>query len=147
MSVIATLALAFQVSVTIGTDQAGVRVGDGGDSTRRPVKRLEVTDEMRRTAFRDPGARELLLRARKARLEQDSMLLSYDAKSYQRISVGMSLRETSRARLAFRSENVSRIRWQRDVGAYVEVLGPCRMALKCSTCKPKRLGKPGKPEP
>lgn len=123
MSVIATLALAFQVSVTIGTDQAGVRVGDGGDSTRRPVKRLEVTDEMRRTAFRDPGARELLLRARKARLEQDSMLLSYDAKSYQRISVGMSLRETSRARLAFRSENVSRIRWQRDVGAYVEVLG------------------------
>ncbi|MDH5235643.1 MAG: hypothetical protein OEW77_11855, partial [Gemmatimonadota bacterium] len=122
MSLIATLALALQVSVTVGTER-GVRIDDESDSTRRPVKRLEVTDEMRRTAFKDPAARELLLRARKSRLEQDSLLLSYDAKSYQRISVGMSLRETSRSRLAFRSENVSRVRWQKDVGAYVEVLG------------------------
>ena len=123
MSVFAALALALQVSVTVGSDRAGVRVGSEDDSTRRPVKRLEVTDEMRRTAFKDPAARDLLLRARASRLEHDSLLVSYDAKSYQRISVGMSLRETARSRLAFRTENASRVRWHKDVGARVEVLG------------------------
>lgn len=123
MSVIGSLALALQVSVSVGTGGAAVRVGDEGDTTRRPVKRLEVTDEMRRTAFKDPAARELLLRARASRLEADSLLASYDAKTYQRISVGMSLRETSRSRLAFRAENATRVRWHKDVGARVEVLG------------------------
>lgn len=124
MSLIGSLALALQVSVSVGGGQAGVRVGSGNDSTgRRPVQRLEVTDEMRRTAFKDPAARDLLLRARASRLEHDSLLLSYDAKSYQRISIGMSLRETTRSRLAFRTEAASRVRWQKDVGAHVEILG------------------------
>lgn len=124
MSLIGSLALALQVSVSIGASGASARVGGEGDTTgRRPVKRLEVTDEMRRTAFSDPAARELLLRARASRLMHDSLLLSYDAKSYQRISVGMSLRETTRSRLAFRSEAASRVRWNKDVGAHVELLG------------------------
>ncbi|MBX3174028.1 MAG: hypothetical protein KF709_06415 [Gemmatimonadaceae bacterium] len=116
-----SLALAFQVSVQVRTDsgQAG-----GSISVRPPIReRIEVTDEHRRTAFRDAGAREILLRARAARLEQDSSLLSYDVKSYQRISAGMSLRETARDRLIFRSENASHVRWQRGIGARVEVLG------------------------
>jgi len=124
MSLIGSLALALQVTVTVGPGQAGVRVDAERDSTgRRPVKRLEVTDEMRRTAFRDPAARELLLRARVTRMEHDSLLLSYVAKGYQRISVGLSLRETVRSRLAFRDENAALVRWHRDAGVHVQVLG------------------------
>lgn len=120
---ISALALAFQVSVSIGTDNAGIRTGQGDTTRRREVRRVPVTDEHRRTAFKDAAARDLLLRARVARLQQDSALLSYDAKSYQRISVGMKLRETARDRLFFRTENASRVRWHRNTGARVEVLG------------------------
>lgn len=121
-----SLALALQVSVQVRTDSGEI---SGGVSVRAPLReRIEVTDEHRRTAFRDAGARELLLKARGARLQQDSSLLSYDVKSYQRISAGMSIRETARDRLIFRSENASRVRWQRGVGARVDVLG-ARMAV------------------
>ncbi len=119
---VSALVLALQVSVTVGTERSGVRVGDQ-DSTRREVRRIPVTEEHRRTAFKDAGARDLLLRARVARLTQDSLLISYDAKSYQRISLGMSLRETARERLFFRTESASRVRWHRGSGAQVEVLG------------------------
>jgi hypothetical protein len=56
-------------------------------------------------------------------LRQDSALLSYDVKSYQRVSVGMSLRETARERLAFRTESAAHVRWNRATGARVEMLG------------------------
>lgn len=119
------LLLALQVSVGVQRDSGGVQAGI---SVRPPIReRLAVTDEHRRTAFRDAGARELLLKARAARLEQDSSLMSYDVKSYNRISAGMSLRESARDRLIFRSENASHVRWQRGIGARVEVLG-ARMA-------------------
>ena len=119
MVVFGSLLLALQVSVTSDVNRSG-----GSVSVKMPVtKRVEVTEEMRRTAFKDPAARELLLRAREARLTQDSALLSYDVKSYQRVSVGMSLRASARERLAFRNESASRVRWHRDVGARVEVLG------------------------
>lgn len=120
------LALAVQVSVQVSTDSGRA---SAGISVRPPIReRIAVTEEHRRTAFRDAGARELLLKARAARLQQDSSLQSYDAKSYQRISAGMSIRETARDRLIFRGENASRVRWERGVGARVEVLG-ARMAV------------------
>lgn len=116
------LALLLQTSVSVGTEGVGVTRGD--EPIRRDsVRRIAVTDEHRRTAFRDAGARDLLLRARAARMTQDSALISYDAKGYQRISAGMSLRATARSRLAFRTENAARVRWQRGVGAHVEMLG------------------------
>lgn len=115
------LLLALQVTVQVDRDSTGVT---GGIAVRPPIReRLAVTDEHRRTAFRDAGARRLLLQARAARLQQDSSLVSYDVRSYQRISAGMSIRETARARLAFRSESAARVRWQRGVGAHIEVLG------------------------
>jgi hypothetical protein len=49
---------------------------------RRPARRDSVTPELERTAFLDPGARDLLYRAREARIKQDSGLQSYDAKTY-----------------------------------------------------------------
>ena len=119
---LSSLAVALQISVSVGSDSAGVRIGMDGDSARAP-RRIEVTAAHLRTAFKDDQARVLLLRARAARLTQDSALMSYDAKSYQRISVGMNIRESARSRLAFRTENASRVRWHRNTGAQVEVLG------------------------
>lgn len=117
-----SLALAFQVTVIAGSDSAGIRIGVDRDSPR-PPRRIEVTEQHLQTAFKDPLARELLLRARAARLTQDSALMSYEAKTYQRFSVGMNVREAARARLAFRTENATRVRWHRNTGAQVEVLG------------------------
>lgn len=121
MSFALSLALALQVTAGANTSGQGVNVQVGVKVPK--TRQVVVTDEMRRTAFRDTAARNLLLRARAARETQDSSLLSYDVKSYQRISMGMSLRENARDRLAFRTENASHVRWQRGVGARVEILG------------------------
>jgi hypothetical protein len=121
------LGLALALQVTVQADVDSGRVSGGVSIGVRSPRRIEVTEEHRRTAFHDPAARELLLMARAARLEQDSTLLSYDVKSYQRFSAGMSIRETARSRLAFRQESASRVRWQRGIGAHVELMG-ARMA-------------------
>jgi hypothetical protein len=100
-----------------------------GDSTirkqrdRKPPKRVAVTPEMLRTAYRSATARDILLLAREARLRQDSALVAYDATTYQRVSAGLALRKLARDRLAFRSEGSTRVRWRRGVGAYVDVTG------------------------
>lgn len=118
---VAGLLLALQVSVQVNVDSGQA---SAGVSMRAPVRqRIPVTDEHRRTAFRDAAARELILKAREARLRQDSSLISYEVKSYQRISAGMSLRETARERLMFRTENAALVRWQRGIGARIELLG------------------------
>src|SRR5215510_13888494 len=99
--VVLLLAAAFplmqSVSVTVGktTDSTKARINAQSDSARRarerreeergPPRRIPLTPELERSAFRDPQARELLLKARAARLEQDSALLSYDATAYQRL--------------------------------------------------------------
>ncbi len=102
----------------------GIQVGGGPDDEDRPApKRIAVTDDMRRTAFRDTTARNLLLRARQARLTQDSLLISYDARTYQRFSVGMGLRAFGRERVIMRHEDVSHVRWHRGRGAWVDVQG------------------------
>ena len=90
---------------------------------RRPARRDSVTPELDRTAFLDPQARELLYRAREARVQQDSGLQSYDAKTYQRISIGLGFRAIGRNRLMFRTEVASRVRWSRTGGAVVDITG------------------------
>jgi hypothetical protein len=84
---------------------------------------MEVTAEHLATAFKDPAAREILLLARRARSTQDSALQSYDATTYQRVSAGMGFTKFGRDRLAFRTEQATRVRWRRGVGAYVDVTG------------------------
>jgi hypothetical protein len=75
------------------------------------------------SAFKDPGARDLLLRAREARLTQDSSLTGYDASAYERMSVGMGFKHIGRDRLLMRSEQASHVIWQRGKGAIVDVKG------------------------
>lgn len=103
-----------EVSVTLGT---GVR------TNRSEPRRVPVTEEHLRTAFTSPAARTLLLRARSARLSQDSALMSYDATAHLRISAGMGFAKIGRDRLIFRHENVTDVRWHRDVGAWIDVKG------------------------
>lgn len=89
----------------------------------REPRRVAVTPEMLATAFKDPAAKSLLLRARASRLVQDSMLASYDATTYQRLSVGLGFKVLSRERLAMRHEEASRVQWERGKGALVELKG------------------------
>ncbi len=130
--VVLALALAFdqQVQVRIGskadsTDKAPRVLADTIDRDRdRPRRqRIPVTPELEASAYRDARARELLAKARVARMRQDSALLSYDATAYQRLSAGLGFRAIGRDRLLFRTENASRVRWSRTNGAWVDLKG------------------------
>ncbi len=112
------------------TTSTGVTAASGRrDSTeRRSYRRVPVTDAHRRTAFKSPAARSLLERARVSRMAQDSALLSYDATAYLRISAGLGFSKIGRDRLVFRHENVTRVKWHRDIGAWIDVKG-ARTAL------------------
>jgi hemolysin secretion/activation protein ShlB/FhaC/HecB len=101
------------------------------DTGRRAPRRAPVTDALRASAFKDVRAKDLLERARVARLQQDSLLLSYDATAYQRISVGLGVKAFSRSRLLFRHEEATHVQWQRGRGAWVELKGR-RTALPMS---------------
>ena len=92
--------------------------------TRRgPARRQPVTPELDQSAFADATARSLLGRARAARLAQDSALRAYDARTYQRMSVGLGVRRFGRERLLFRGENAARVRWSRQQGIWIEPVG------------------------
>ena len=97
-------------------------VGNGG--TRKGAPRHQpVTDVHRATAFRDPGARNMLFGARAARLRQDSALTGYDARALQRFSFGITFSEKAPTRNIVGYENASRVRWQRERGVVVDVQG------------------------
>lgn len=131
------VAIAFQVQiVATGSDSAAkerARVeraqveaqAEAGVPPRRPrtFHRIPLTDALRASAFKDPGARTLLLRARAARLTQDSALASYDATTYQRVSAGLGFKAFGRDRLAMRAEESSHVQWERGRGALVDVTG------------------------
>ena len=132
MSLLATLLLALQAGAAPLPAQAApardtvpraTTPADSARRRRRPTRRIAVTPALERSAFASPAARDLLLRARAARLAQDSALQSYDAKARQRISVGMAVSRVGRERLLMRTENASRVRWSRDVGLWVELTG------------------------
>jgi hypothetical protein len=138
MLAVVTIALALQVTVKVAPqsredslrqrrrDSISVVVDEAirtAPRDRRPPRRDSITPELERTAFLDAGARELLYKAREARLRQDSSLQSYDAKTYQRISVGMGFRVIGRERLLARTEVASRVRWSRASGALVDITG------------------------
>lgn len=118
-SLLLALNLAPQISIRVGSS----RDSDSTGAERREVNRVRLTPALLATAFADEGARTLLERARVTRLQHDSTLTSYDARTYQRLSVAMGLGVLARERLAFRTENAARVRWRRDIGAVVDVRG------------------------
>jgi hypothetical protein len=136
--VLLPIAIAFQVQVgiSVGGDSAekarerirraeSEATSEAGAPPRRPqtFHRIPLTDALRASAFKDAAAKSLLLRARVARLKQDSALLSYDATTYQRVSVGLGFKAFGRDRLAMRAEEASRVQWEKGHGALVDVKG------------------------
>ncbi|HMI58523.1 MAG TPA: hypothetical protein VK511_10770, partial [Gemmatimonadaceae bacterium] len=64
-----------------------------------------------------------MLRARQARLAQDSTLTAYDAMAHERLTVGLGIGSAGREKLFLRNETASHVRWQRGQGAVVDVVG------------------------
>ena len=96
---------------------------DSAHAERRRAKKISVTPALLASAFKDARAATLLTKARDARLNQDSALTSYDATSYERMSVGMGFKRIGRDRLFMRSERAARVVWSRGSPVYAEVLG------------------------
>jgi len=94
----------------------------------REARHIPLTPQLLATAFKDPNARILLDRARAARFTQDSALQSYDATTYERISVNSKITSLGRDRLMFRTERATHVKWERGNGAVVDVTG-ARSAL------------------
>lgn len=86
------------------------------------VRRLRA-DSASASAFSDPEAKRILLRAREARVRQDSALRAYKATATQRISMGMGAKRLGLEKLLFRGDNVAEISWRRDVGVRVRPVG------------------------
>lgn len=103
----------------------------GSDVLRARKARTPLTPALLANAYRDATAREVVARARSARLAQDSSLIAYDARALQRISAGLGLRVAGRERLMFRTESATRIRWHRETGAWIDVEG-ARTAIPMS---------------
>ena len=96
------------------------------DSTqirRRLAKKVPMTPMLLASAFRDPGARNLLSAARIARFDQDTALRGYDATAYERLSVGMGFKRIGRDRLLMRNESAARVIWSRGSPAFIQLLG------------------------
>jgi hypothetical protein len=126
----AALALNFQVQIQVGPSRrAAPTVRDSVvDSTatksrRKRGVRRPVTAEVLASAFKDATARTTLMRAREARLTQDSTLVAYDAMSYARISAGMGFSKIGRDRLLFRHESAARVQWRQGVGVWMDTKG------------------------
>jgi hypothetical protein len=98
----------------------------------KAARRIPLTPELEASAYRDARARELVLGARRARLEQDSTLVSYDEVSHERLSIGLGIGSAGPEKLFMRSETAARVRWQRGRGAVVDVVG-ARSALPMTT--------------
>src|SRR2546423_4598333 len=96
---------------------------DSVQQQARIRRQIPITPAVLATAFKDAPAKDLLLRARAARLAQDSALIGYDANSYERMSGGMGFKKIGRDRLLMRGERASHVMWQRDKGAIVDVTG------------------------
>ena len=101
-----------------------VRDSTRPDTTERNEgRRLPVTAAVLATAFKNRETRDLFEMARRARLQQDSAIKSYDVMARQRMSVNLGIGSRGREHLFFRRESASRVQWQAGVGAYVEVTG------------------------
>src|SRR5947209_1217519 len=96
---------------------------DSLERQARVARQLPLTPKVLATAYKDPVARDVLQRARTARLVQDSTLTGYESNGYERLSVGMGFKRIGRDRLLLRGERASHVVWRRGRGAIVDVTG------------------------
>jgi hypothetical protein len=111
------------LAAAVAGAQEPAKTDSAKQSTTPKVRRMALTPELERSAFRDDVARSMLARARSARMSQDSALLSYDARSYLRMSMGLRISRLGPERLLFRTEHAGRVRWTRQSGVWIETTG------------------------
>src|SRR4051812_5902470 len=103
------------MSISISAVAAVALAIQAGQQPKNPPQRRAVTAELLLTAYLDDQSREIVARARRERLAQDSSLQSYEATGRQRMTVtggiGAGVKRT-----AYRSESVFHIRWRDGVG-------------------------------
>src|SRR6266496_6706259 len=86
---------------------------------RRRARRPDPHDST--SAYLDPGARDLVARARARRLLVDRSIRAYDVTVRERIAVG--LRALRRDRMVYRRELALHVSWRRDTVGEIRVLG------------------------
>ncbi len=134
---------ATQGSATSPTPPAApqaVPADSGRDSARRAHHRARVshrealeaerevplTAALMASAYDREATRTLIEQARLARAADDSAIRGYDANSLERISAWLKIGATGRERLLFRRDRAEHVRWQRGLGALVDVTGSRR---------------------
>jgi hypothetical protein len=117
------LVLAVQTQTIVRDSTKPDSAGQRGRGARPAPIRRPVTAELRASAFKDAASRDLIARARAARISMDSAITGYDARVAQRLSVKAAVGPVTLERLAFRQEQSARVQWQRGVGAHVDVTG------------------------
>src|SRR3954470_1836622 len=102
---------------------AFLAIGLSAQSTpaRDTTKHVPATPAQVASAYGDSRARELVARARRTRLQQDSALTSYDSKVRQRLSVLASIGRIGPEKLIYRHESAARVQWERGTGAHIEI--------------------------
>src|SRR4051794_17274152 len=106
MIIVAALALITQVT---SPRQSIVRDSTRPDSAKQGPRRRgipapirkPVTTELRASAYKDTISRDLIAKARAARVRQDSSITGYDAKVAQRLTVKAAVGPVTLERLAW----------------------------------------------
>ncbi len=89
----------------------------------RAERIIPITPALLASAYDGERVRSLIDLARTARSADDSSLRRYDATSLQQLTVRMSIGSLGRDRLLLRQQQAEHVRWQRGLGAIVEVTG------------------------
>lgn len=89
----------------------------------RASRTVALTRALLASAFDGDPTRSLIALARAARSADDSAIHRYDATSVSRLTVKLSIGSLARDRVLLRQERTERVRWQRGLGAIVEVTG------------------------
>lgn len=110
------LILAFQVEVDVT-----IRHRPDTATARPDTAAVALDSALIASAYLDPGARELVQRARSRRETFDQSISSYRVLAKERISVGINA--LRRERLLFRRETAARIHWRRYGESELHVLG------------------------
>lgn len=92
-------------------------------AARREVRRREVTPALLASAFADSAARTLLEKARAARLITDRALRAYQARTWQRATMGLRFGSDGPERIFWRQEQTGEVTWTRDGGSAIRVTG------------------------
>jgi hypothetical protein len=108
-------------------DSARDTARQSAQATRRAAlearREIPLTAALLASAYDGLATRSLINLARLARAVDDSAIRSYDDNSVERFSVWLQIGSFGRERLLLRRDRAERVRWQRGLGALVDVTG------------------------